>query len=144
MEATVTEGHRLKINPDDNFEVKFKNGYLHILGEKETEIHGGKSRLYLGNGMISRLDMLNNFVEIYYIKLEDLKISMNNFFPFVYHNIKDKLFLSTGIKARESFAGELEIKIEREKSGLIFKSKVVFSRKEYNLIRDYMDGLKLS
>lgn len=120
-----------EIKPDDNFYVELKKGRIHIVGEKKTETYG-KSRLSLGREVKPEK---SGFVRIYYIELDNLRKIMNNRFPFVYHRVP------YNIKARESLWGELEVKIKEDESGLIFKSKVVFSRKEYDIIREYMDAL---
>lgn len=119
----------IKIKPEDNFYKNFKNGFLHIIGKETVDGREESSKLYLGK-----------IYSWYFIKLKDLGETMNNFFPFVYHNVIN----SNGVRARETLNWGLEVKIEMVEFGLNFKSRIVFSREEYNLIREYVDGLKLS
>ncbi len=118
----------IEIKHNDNFYKHFKEGFLHIVGKEAVDNGEGPNKLYLGK-----------FYSWYFIKLNDLGETMNNFFPFAYH----KVINSNCIKARETLNGGLEVKIEREEFGLKFKSKAVFSKKEYDIIRDYIDVLKL-
>lgn len=124
---------KIKINHDDNFKVEFKRGYLHIIGENE-EVCDGPSMLYFGK----TIDPLNDGI-IHCVKLAKLKKLVNSGFPFVYHAIRSHM---PSIKVRESIWGELEVKLVREESGVELKSKVLFSRKEYNIIRDYVMAIK--
>lgn len=84
--------------------------------------------------MINRLFLGDGIYALHSVKLEDLKKAMNNRFPFIYHKVYE---LESYIKARKSLCGELEVKIEKEEGGVRFKSRVVFSRKEYDTIKKY-------
>ena len=126
--------HKVEINPEESRYINFRRGYRVVYCSHELDVKD-KIRLYLNKVMgVVEGDLL-------YIETNGLKKIVNSWFPFVYHKVHDGVHC---IKARESAWGELELKIRKKEAGLKFKSKVVFSRKEYDILKEYVDALNLS
>ena len=125
-----------EINPEENKYIEFKRGYLVVYCSHELDVKD-KIRLYLNKwmGLTER--------DLYYIDQKGLKKIVNSGFPFIYHTVVGSR-INPKVKARKSLLGELEVKLKKEEGGLEFKMRVVFSKREYNTIRDYVNALNLS
>lgn len=127
-----------KIEPTDNITIRFKQGYLDVLGEEEQRIHDRESRLYYPSSNLGP----------YFIPLKDMKKlltfeapiypSLSSFFgPFFgYHSI------SKHTLARKTLTGGLKLKRKLNgfnESGI--KRTATFSKKEYETIKQYAEAI---
>jgi hypothetical protein len=118
-----------KLKPEENLWFTFKEGLLHVLGEKEVEIHNQDCRLYYGNSK-EFAHIEENFQ--YNLPLADLK------------KIKEYIFLwkfkyiNQFTQAKRTLRFGLKIRRVKNDISKYFSDTATFSRKEFKIIKRYL------
>lgn len=114
---------KAEVNPEDNIWVNLSEGALHILGERENEVHGGGSRLYYGYGITDGRVVWNQGA-LPFVHIEDLRKLKR--FSIDYHRLNDHT------EARRNLSGGLYVR-RRDNH----KDYSTFSREEFKTIEQY-------